>query len=333
MPTRLRRSVLACPGSNQQMMKKAAGSAADEVILDLEDACAPLEKQAARAIVVEALRSHDWGGKVTAVRVNQVTSPFCFDDLREIITGAGSILDCVVVPKVRDAGDIAFVDRALLQLELSLALEAGRIGIEAQVEDATGLMRAEEIAFASPRLESLTYGPADFSASMQLPSLTVGNRYPYPGDIFHYVLFKLAVAARAAGIQVIDGPYLLIRDLDGFREVASRAAALGYDGKWAVHPGQIEPCNQAFTPSQADFDKAVRIIDAYRQATEVQRRGAVMLGDEMIDEASRKMAEQFVARGRAAGLRPSLEGGAGEEEPASQVSPPDISATAPPAAR
>jgi citrate lyase subunit beta/citryl-CoA lyase len=306
MRTRLRRSILACPGSNPKMMKKASQTAADEILLDLEDACAPLEKPAARGRVIEALRSCDWGGKVTAVRLNPVTSPFCFDDLREIITGAGSVLDCVVVPKVRSAGDIAFVDRALLQLELSLGLGGGRIGIEAQVEDATGLMRAEEIAFASARLESLTYGPADFSASMQLPALAIGNRYPRHSDPFSNVLFKLALVARAAGIQVIDGPYLLIRDLDGFQEAASRAADLGYDGKWVIHPDQIELCNQAFTPSQADFDKAVRIIEAHRQAVEVERKGAIMLDGEMIDEASRSMAEQFVARGRAAGLRPSF---------------------------
>jgi citrate lyase subunit beta/citryl-CoA lyase len=287
------------------MMEKAAASAADEVFLDLEDACAPLEKPAARARIVEALNTHDWQGKVRVVRINQVTSRFAFDDLREVVTGAGDKLDCIMVPKVRNAGDVAFVDRALLQLEQTLDLEVGRIGIEAQVEDAEGLMRAEEIAFASTRLETITYGPADFSASMQLPSLTVANNYNYPGDIFHYVLFKLAVAARAAGIQVIDGPYLLIRDIDGFRAATSRAAALGYDGKWVLHPGQIEPANEVFTPSQADFDKAVQILEAYRQATEVERKGAVMLGDEMIDEASRKMAQQFYARGIAAGLSPS----------------------------
>ena len=304
MPARLRRSVLAVPGSNQRMMEKAAESAADEVFLDLEDACAPSEKPAARTKVVEALRSHDWQGKTRVVRINQVTSQFAFDDLREVVSEAGDIVDCIMVPKVRNAGDVAFVDRALLQLEETLGLDR-TIGIEAQIEDAEGLMRAEEIAFASDRLETLTYGPADFSASLQLPSLTVGNTYNYPGDIFHYVLFKLAVAARAAGIQVIDGPYLLIRDIEGFRAAASRAAALGYDGKWVLHPGQIEPANEVFTPSQEDFDKAVRILDAYRHATEVERKGAVMLGDEMIDEASRKMAQQFYARGVAAGLSPS----------------------------
>jgi citrate lyase subunit beta/citryl-CoA lyase len=310
MPSRLRRSVLACPGSNPRMMEKAASSAADEVFLDLEDACAPLEKPAARGKIVEALRTHDWHGKVRVVRINQVASRFALDDIREIVTGAGAVLDCLMVPKVRNAGDIAFVDRALGSLEQALDLEVGRIGIEAQVEDALGLMNAEEIAFASKRIETITYGPADFSAAMQFPNLTVANTYNYPGDIFHYVLFKLAVAARAAGIQVIDGPYLLIRDIEGFRDAAGRAAALGYDGKWVLHPGQIEPCNQVFTPSQKDFDRAVEILEAYRHATEVERRGAVMLGDEMIDEASCKMAMQFEMRGRGAGLTPS-----GRDEP------------------
>ena len=302
---RLRRSVLAVPGSNSRMMEKASASAADEVFLDLEDACAPLEKPAARGKIVEALRTHDWHGKTRVVRINQVTSEFAFDDLRAVVTGAGDVLDCIMVPKVRNAGDVAFVDRALLQLEQSLGFPVGRIGIEAQIEDAEGLMRSDEIAFASNRLETLTYGPADFSASMQLPSLTVRNNDTYPGDIFHYVLFKLAVSARAAGLQVIDGPYLAIHDVDGYRASAARAAALGYDGKWALHPAQIEPANEAFTPAQADFDKAARILEAYRQATEVERKGAVMLGDEMIDEASRKIALQFYARGVAAGLTAS----------------------------
>ena len=290
-------------------MEKAAASAADEVFLDLEDACAPLEKPSARGKIVDALRTHDWRGKTRVVRINQVTSEFAFDDLREVITGAGDVLDCIMVPKVRNPGDVAFVDRALLQLEQSLGFPAGRIGIEAQIEDAEGLMRADEIAFSSPRLETLTFGPADFSASMQLPSLTVRNNDTYPGDIFHYVLFKLAVAARAAGIQVIDGPYLAIHDVEGYRKSAGRAAALGYDGKWALHPSQIEPANEAFTPAQADFDKAAQILEAYRRATEVDRRGAVMLGDEMIDEASRKIAMGFYARGMAAGLTPSAQSG------------------------
>jgi citrate lyase subunit beta/citryl-CoA lyase len=304
MPQRLRRSVLACPGSNPRMMEKAAASDADEVFLDLEDATAPLEKPAARGKVVEALRTHDWGRKVKVVRINQVTSRYAYHDLLEVVQGAGEILDCIMVPKVQNTGDVAFVDRALGQLEQELGLEPGRIGIEAQIEDAQGLVNCDAIATASPRVETLIFGPADFSASLQLPSLTVAGGSPdYPGDIFHYVLFRLAVAARAAGIQVIDGPYLAIRDVEGYAVVARRAAALGYDGKWVLHPGQIDPCNQAFTPTQEQFERAAAILEAYRVATEVDRRGAVMLGDDMIDEASRKMATQFYARGLAAGLQ------------------------------
>jgi len=299
-------------------MEKAAASPADEVFLDLEDACAPLEKPGARAKIVEALRSHDWGTKVKVVRINQVTSQYAYRDVLEIVEGAGTIVDCIMVPKVQNTGDVAFVDRALTQLEQELGLEPGRIGIEAQIEDAMGLMNVDQIAFASPRVETIIFGPADFSASMQLPSLTVAGGSPdYPGDVFHYVLFRLAVAARAAAIQVIDGPYLAIRDVDGYRVAAKKAAALGYDGKWCLHPDQIVPCNESFTPTQDQFDRAVKILDAYKHATEVERRGAVMLGDEMIDEASRKMATQFFLRGQAAGLKASP---AAEQQPAGAAS-------------
>jgi citrate lyase subunit beta / citryl-CoA lyase len=316
MPQRLRRSVLACPGSNPRMMEKAAASAADEVFLDLEDACAPLEKPGARAKIVDALKTHDWSGKVRVVRINQVTSQYAYRDILDIVEGAGAIVDCIMVPKVQNTGDVAFVDRALTQLEQELGLEPGRIGIEAQIEDAAGLMNVDQIAFASRRVETIIFGPADFSASMQLPSLTVAGGSPdYPGDVFHYVLFRLAVAARAAGIQVIDGPYLAIRDVEGYGVAARKAAALGYDGKWCLHPDQIAPCNQAFTPTQQQFDRAVQILDAYRHATEVERRGAVMLGDDMIDEASPKMATQFFLRGQAAGLTPSA-----AQEPAGAAS-------------
>jgi citrate lyase subunit beta/citryl-CoA lyase len=179
-----------------------------------------------------------------------------------------------------------------------------RIGLEAQIETATGLRNVHQIAHASDRLETLIFGPADMSASLGLPTVTAGLPMPgYPGDHWHWVLETILVAARDAGLQAIDGPYLLIKDLDGFREMAMRARALGYDGKWALHPGQIDVLNEVFTPTQDEYDKAEALLDAYKKATEVDRTGAVMFGNEMIDEASRKMAVQFAERGRAAGMQ------------------------------
>jgi citrate lyase subunit beta/citryl-CoA lyase len=187
-------------------------------------------------------------------------------------------------------------------LEDEMGLEE-RIGLELQIETATGLTNIHEIATASDRAETLIFGPADMSASLGLPTVTAGLPMPgYPGDHWHYVLTHILVAARNAGLQAIDGPYLLIQDLDGFREMAMRARALGYDGKWALHPGQIDVLNEVFAPTQEEYDKAEAMLEAYRHATEVEATGAVMFGTEMIDEASRKMAEQVAERGRAAGL-------------------------------
>ena len=178
-----------------------------------------------------------------------------------------------------------------------------RIGIEIQIETATGLKNIHSIAHASDRAETLIFGPADMSASLGLPTVTAGLPMPgYPGDHWHWVLETILVAARDAGLQAIDGPYLLIKDLDGFRETAMRSRALGYDGKWALHPGQIDVLNEVFTPTQDEYDKAEALLEAYKHATEVEKRGAVMFGNEMIDEASRKMAVQFAERGRAAGM-------------------------------
>ena len=197
----------------------------------------------------------------------------------------------------------AYVDRALLQLEQALGYEVGRIGIEAQIEDARGLSAVNAIAAASPRLEALVFGPADFMASVGIRSLDVGGQPEgyVGGDAYHYALMRILIAARSRGLQAIDGPYLKVRDVEGLRRSAASSAALGFDGKWALHPDQIEAVNQAFAPSEADYARAVQIIEAYAHATTVQALGAVMLGEEMIDEASRKMAEVIVARGNAAG--------------------------------
>jgi citrate lyase subunit beta/citryl-CoA lyase len=250
------------------MLAKAPSLPADEVFMDLEDSVAPLAKEEARGNVVQALKEGDWAGKT-----------------------------------LETASDVTFVDNLLRMIEETGGLDR-RIGIEIQIETATGLRNIHEIADASDRAETLIFGPADMSASLGLPTLTAGLPMPgYPSDHWHHVLSTILIAARHAGLQAIDGPYLVIKDLNGFREMALRARALGYDGKWALHPGQVDVLNEVFTPSQEEFDKAEAVLEAYRHATDVEGVGAVMFGNEMIDEASRKMAEQLAARGRAAGFQ------------------------------
>jgi citrate lyase subunit beta/citryl-CoA lyase len=285
------------------MLAKSPTLPADEVFMDLEDSVAPLAKEEARGNVIDALKNHDWTGKTVVVRINSIDTQWAADDLKTIVENAGQYLDCVMIPKVQHAHEVHFVDHLLRMIEVNTNLDK-RIGIEAQIETATGLRNVHDIARASDRLETLIFGPADMSASLGLPTVTAGLPIPgYPGDHWHWVLETILVAARAAGLQAIDGPYLLIKDLDGFRDMAMRARALGYDGKWALHPGQIDVLNEVFTPTQDEFDKAEALLDAYKHATEVERLGAVMFGNEMIDEASRKMAEQLAERGRAAGLK------------------------------
>ncbi|MFI5840706.1 HpcH/HpaI aldolase/citrate lyase family protein [Catenuloplanes sp. NPDC051500] len=304
-PGRPRRSCLAVPGSSLKMLGKAQGLPADQVFLDLEDAVAPLAKADARKNVVAALTEGDWAGKTRVVRVNDLTTPWTYRDVVDVVEGAGPHLDCVMLPKVQNASHIEWLDLTLSQIERTLGLEVGAIGIEAQIESAAGLANVDAIAAASPRVETIILGPADLMASLAMRSLVVGGLIPgYPGDPYHYILMRLLIAARTHGRQVIDGPYLQIRDVDGFREAAGRSAALGFDGKWVLHPGQIEAANEVYSPSQADYDRAELILDAYDHATSEAggRRGAVMLGDEMIDEASRKMARVVAAKGRAAAL-------------------------------
>jgi citrate lyase subunit beta / citryl-CoA lyase len=300
--TRPRRSCLSVPGSSPKMLAKAPSLPADEVFMDLEDSVAPGAKEEARGNIVRALVDGDWTGKTVVVRVNAVDTRWCARDVLEVVEAAGERLDCVMIPKVEHASDVTFVDNLLRMVESTSGLDR-RIGIEAQIETATGITNIDEIAIASDRTETLIFGPADMSASLGLPAVTAGLPMPgYPGDHWHFVLSRILVAARSAGLQVIDGPYLVIKDLDGFREMALRSRALGYDGKWALHPGQIDVLNEVFAPTQEEYDKAEAILEAYAHATDVEHRGAVMFGTEMIDEASRKMAEQLAQRGRAAGM-------------------------------
>jgi citrate lyase subunit beta/citryl-CoA lyase len=284
------------------MLAKAPGLPADEVFMDLEDSVAPMAKEEARGNIVQALKEGDWSGKTVVVRVNGVDTKWCYRDVIEVVENGGEFIDCIMIPKVEYETDVTFVDDLLHQIEATTGLDKS-IGLEVQIETATGVTNIDEIAMASDRTETLIFGPADMSASLGLPTLTAGLPMPnYPGDHWHFILSRILVAARNAGLQAIDGPYLVIKDLDGFREMSLRARALGYDGKWALHPGQIDVLNEVFSPTQDEFDKAEAIIEAYAHATDVQLTGAVMFGNEMIDEASRKMAEQLAARGRAAGM-------------------------------
>jgi citrate lyase subunit beta / citryl-CoA lyase len=291
------------------MIEKAKGLPADEVFLDLEDAVAPDAKAEARGAVAAALAEPGWVGQLRGVRVNDWTTPWTYADIIEVVAGVasrpGGLLDVVVLPKVIDVSHIHALDLLLTQLETTHGLPVGRIGIEAQIENAQGLTNVDAIA-AGPRVQALVLGPADMAASLNMRTLEVGEQpegYDV-GDAHHHVLMRILVAARTCGVLAIDGPYLKVRDVDGFRRVAGRSAALGYDGKWVLHPDQIEAGNEIFSPRQEAYDHAELILEAYEWHTSRAggARGAVMLGDEMIDEASRKMALVIAGKGRAAGM-------------------------------
>jgi citrate lyase subunit beta/citryl-CoA lyase len=303
---RPRRSNLAVPGSSVKMLDKARTLPVDQVFMDIEDAVAPLAKPQARKNIVAALNEGGYEGKIRTVRVNDWTTQWTYSDVIEIVEGAGANLDAIMLPKAQTADQIVALDLLLTQLEKSNGLEVGRIGIEAQIENALGLINVDAIAQASPRVETIIFGPADFMASINMKSLVVGEQPPGydTGDAYHYILMRILMAARAYNKQAIDGPYLQIKDVEGFRRVAGRSAALGFDGKWALHPGQVEAANEIYSPDQEDYDHAEMILDAYGYFTSASggAKGAAMLGDEMIDEASRKMALVMAAKGRAAGL-------------------------------
>jgi citrate lyase subunit beta/citryl-CoA lyase len=303
-----RRSCLSVPGSSERFLEKAPTVPADMTFLDLEDSVAPVEKEDARAKVSKAIRELAWDDRVLCVRVNAWDTRWTYGDVIEVVSAAGERLDEVMLPKVQTAAEVVALDLLLGQVETNAGLPAGHVGIEAQIETTRGLINVEEICAASPRLEAVIFGPADFAASMEMPVLTGGVQIPeYPGDHFHYVFSKILMAGRANGLQVIDGPFLKVREPDAFRDFCQRTRILGYDGKWALHPDQVKILNEIFSPTQEQFDRAWAILEAYKEATEQEGKGAVMFGDEMIDEASRKMALKFVTRGERAGLGRSPE--------------------------
>lgn len=303
---RPRRTCLSVPGSSEKMIQKAKTLPADEVFLDLEDAVAIEAKSQARTRVAAALAEPGWAGQLRGVRVNDWSTPWTHTDIIEVVARAGAVLDFVVLPKVTAAAHVHALDLLLGQLEATHGLPLGRIGIEAQIEDARGLTDIDAIA-AAPRVQALVLGPADLMASLNMRTLEVGEQpqgYDV-GDAYHHVLMRILIAARANGIAAIDGPYLKVRDVDAFRRVAGRSAALGYDGKWVLHPDQIEAGNEIFSPRQEAYDRAELILEAYEwhASSAGGARGAVMLGDEMLDEASRKMALVIAGKGRAAGMQ------------------------------
>jgi citrate lyase subunit beta/citryl-CoA lyase len=288
-PVRARRSELATPASSERMCEKAPGAGADLVFLDLEDACAPAVKESARHIAVGALTQLDWGRTVRAVRVNGIDTPWCHGDIIEVVTGARDALDVLIVPKVRRARDVWWVDVLLTQLEAKLGL-ARPIGLEVLIEEAEGLANALEIAQSSPRLEALIFGAGDLSASLH--ARVDGNFDPlvaYPGDFWHFARVQVLTAARAATIDAVDAPYPAYQDPDGYRSAATAASALGYDGKWAIHPSQVPIANDVFSPTSAEVEAARAALAEYREA-EAGGVGAIGRGGKLVDAAHMRLA-------------------------------------------
>ena len=293
---RLQRSELAVPGSNPTFIEKAANSAADVVFLDLEDAVAPPDKEQARRNVIQALRDIDWATKAKAVsvRINGLDTHYMYRDVIDIMEQAGDRLHTILVPKVGVPADLYCVETLVTQIEQAQGYER-RVGLEALIETALGMANVEAIAAAPGRLEALHFGVADYAASNRARTVSIGGLNPnYPGDQWHFALSRMIVACRAYGLRPIDGPFGDYSDPDGFRASARRAAALGCEGKWAIHPSQIELANEVFSPPEAEVDRARRIIDALRQA-EAQGRGAASVDGKMIDAASERMAQTVIA--------------------------------------
>ena len=283
-PRRHRRCQLSVPASNTRMIEKAAASGVDHVFLDLEDACAPNQKVGARDNIVDALNNLDWGDTVRCVRINDTGTQWCHDDVIHVDEKPGDNLDCYMLTKPYDASDVLFVDKLLTQLELKLGMNK-KIGLELLIEETLGLQNVEEIAASTPRLEAMVFGMGDYSASQGIDLSLMGGENAYPGDIFHYAKFRVAMAARAQGIDAIDGPFANIANLNAYRKSCLQARALGMVGKWALHPTQIEHAQEIFTPAADAVAEARRMTEAYREA-EARGEGAVMIDGKFADVAT-----------------------------------------------
>jgi len=303
---RVQRSELAVPGSNPAMFDKALAGAADYVFLDLEDAVAPDDKVSARANVIQGLNDCDWQGrgKTVSVRINGIDTHYMYRDVVEVVEQAGTRLDTILIPKVGVAADVYMVDAMVSQIETAVGLEH-RIGLEVLIETALGMANVEAIAGASSRLEAMHFGVADYAASCRARTVSIGGLTPdYPGDQWHHALARMTVACRAHGLRPIDGPYGDFNDPDGFVASARRGAALGIEGKWAIHPSQIALANDVFSPPAEEVDRARRILAALDEAARAGR-GAAQLDGRMIDAASARMAENVVRTADAIAARGS----------------------------
>jgi len=299
-PKRLRRSQLAVPGVSEKMLTRAAASNADHVFCDLEDAVAPSAKTGARQTIVDALNGLDWGNTVRCVRVNDVTTEWCHEDIITIVEGARENIDTIMLTKPFTASDVLFADKLLTQLEKKLGLKK-RIGLECLIEEVEAMHNVWEIAQCCERLECLIFGMGDYAASQGMVVKNIGSQDGYPGDLWHYPRYQLTVACRAAGIDAVDGPFADFKNDDAYRDECKRAATLGMVGKWAIHPAQIEPALDVFTPNTKDIAFAREIIDVYRKA-EAEGIGSVGHKGTMVDAASARLFQNTVDRANLIGL-------------------------------
>lgn len=301
---RLRRSELSTPGHSQKMIAKAAASSADLVFLDLEDSVVDEQKIPARKNIIEGLTTLDWGTKTRAVRINPVSTPWCHGDVIDIVTAAGAHLDVIIIPKIFGPREIWFVDDLLTQLETQLGLEVGRIKLEVLIEEVEALSRVEEIAACSPRLEALILGVGDLSASQGIRLGHIGaaaeGQFSYPGDVWHYARNRMIGAARAHGLDAVDGPFGNIASPEGYEREANWAATLGSVGKWAIHPSQIDIANRVFAPTQDEIEKAQAAVDAVEEAAR-NGLGAASFRGMMVDAATARIFYAVLERARQCG--------------------------------
>ncbi len=301
-PFRLRRSILSVPGNVRKMIDKARSLPADVIMLDLEDSVPLEQKEDARKLVIESLLSGNWNGFVMSVRINPMDSPFAYRDLIEIAENCLDVIDTIVIPKVNHSCEVRAVDYFLTQIEMSKGVNPGKIGLEASIETAEGMLRVEEIAFSSERLETLVFGVADYSTSISAIVKGVSGHGDsegfYMGHRWHFPISRMVMAAKAAGLCAIDAPYGDFRDAEGLRKSCQMSAALGCDGKWAIHPAQLEIINEVYTPSQEDIERSKKIVEAYESAA-YSGKGALAIDGKMIDGATLRISQNILAKWKA----------------------------------